>query len=531
MQGSLTPPVKQQCLHSYAFHQHVRIRPCRYGWSCDGGRGNRANPKDNDCLIDLHGIPTDRPLPQCDPLPHCDPNEPGFPTDDPEAPAQRACKLRLLCDTQLYMRKNLMSSILRPWSDTAGKLVTNGSMSSGVIKTGMEGAFLLDAGMPEYSAHLTKMATLGTQLLPTAVGVAFDGTGWQGRINLNADDGKTTVFSSTFYRKRLFCQDGLGTNDIRCGNLITKTTVYAGRSFVELHESGETGGPFVRPGLPIHTQVSSKASIQQAMGELLHAHGKAHFWNPYAPRADFMLHTDGVFSEDSYEDERMHLHSTLGIGGKPIITWNPGCESWPSSQCGRYKDSHDNAQLLQRLLYWGVQPMLPFSRNDHAITRCGKRLSWSPVSIKIDRFNKTDSGQPYGNAVSRAEETRRLPQLCCRAGQRHRRLRSVWAAVPCAAWAAMGLHPPRCQGDEWCRSRQRLRDARRDCAVRELSGARERSAHSGAWREGDWLSADRPRWQRRHDSVRCCYTGGNCCGGGAYHGQPRRGCSCAHTSR
>ena len=31
-----------------------------------------------------------------------------------------------------------------------GRLVTNGSMSSGVIKTGMEGASLLDAGMPEY---------------------------------------------------------------------------------------------------------------------------------------------------------------------------------------------------------------------------------------------------------------------------------------------------------------------------------------------------------------------------------------------
>ena len=339
---------------------------CRYGWSCDGGRGDRANPKDNDCLIDPHGIPTDRPLTQCDPLPHCDPEEAGFPTHDPEAPAQRACKLRLLCDTQLFMRRSLMPSILRPWSDTTGRLVTNGSMSSGVIKTGMEGAFLLDAGMPEYAAHLKKMATLSTQLLPTAAGIAFDGTGWQGRINLNADDG---------------------------------------RSYVELHEAGETGGPFVRLGAPIHTQVSSKFSIQQAIGKLLHSVGKAQFWNPYAPRADFMLHTDGVFSEDSYEDERMHLHSTLGIGGKPIITWNPGCESWPSSQCGRYKDSHDNAQLLQRLLYWGVQPMLPFNRNDHAITRYvaeqgndtqifeaygplfralrGRRWSFTPHAVKV----------------------------------------------------------------------------------------------------------------------------------------------------
>ena len=104
----------------------------------------------------------------------------------------------------------------------------------------MEGAFLLDAGMPEYAAHLTKMTTLAMKLLPTAAGIAFDGTGWQARINLDGDDG---------------------------------------RSFVELHEAGETGGPFVRPNLPIHTQVSSKILIQKQIGELLHAGGKAHVWN------------------------------------------------------------------------------------------------------------------------------------------------------------------------------------------------------------------------------------------------------------
>ena len=230
-------------LASFGFTTMLYGNYWEYGWSCDGGRGDRANPKDNDCLIDPHGIPTDRPLPQCDPLPHCDPTEAGFPVDDTEAPAQRACKLRLLCDTQLYMRQNLSGSVLRPWSDVNGRLVTNGSMSSGVIKTGMEGASLLDAGMPEYAAHLKKMATLGMKLLPTAAGVAFDGTGWQGRINLDADDG---------------------------------------RSFVELHQRGETGGPFVRPGKPIHTQVSSKAVIQKEIGQLLHAGGKAHFWNPTA---------------------------------------------------------------------------------------------------------------------------------------------------------------------------------------------------------------------------------------------------------
>eukprot|EP01047_Picozoa_sp_COSAG01_P033335 COSAG01_NODE_2447_length_7683_cov_10.152294_3_plen_96_part_00 len=47
-----------------------------------------------------------------------------------------------------------------------------------------------------------------------------------------------------------------------------------GRSFVELHEAGETGGPFVRPGAPVQTQVSSKIAAQKAIGEALHAKGK-----------------------------------------------------------------------------------------------------------------------------------------------------------------------------------------------------------------------------------------------------------------
>ena len=54
---------------------------------------------------------------------------------DPEAPAQRACKMRLLCDTQLYMRRQLNGSVLRPWSDSSGRLAPAGSMGNDVIKT------------------------------------------------------------------------------------------------------------------------------------------------------------------------------------------------------------------------------------------------------------------------------------------------------------------------------------------------------------------------------------------------------------
>jgi hypothetical protein len=168
----------------------VRVRAvCRreYGWSCDGGRGDRA-ARHNDCLSGFGmptGIKTSKPLPFCDPLPHCEPRDSGFPHADPEAPAQVRCKLRLLCDTNLYMRMKLLGSVLRPWSDASGRL-DEAAMKDSVVKSGMEGAVLLDVGMPEYQAYQLKMVELAMQIFPQTAGVAFDGTGWQGRINLQA---------------------------------------------------------------------------------------------------------------------------------------------------------------------------------------------------------------------------------------------------------------------------------------------------------------------------------------------------------
>eukprot|EP00935_MAST-01C_sp_MAST-1C-sp1_P000561 g561.t1 len=219
----------------------------------------------------------------------------------------------------LYMRKHLNGSIFRRWTDESGE------DPNSVIASGMEGAVLIDAGRPEYEMHLRNMTSWMLRLIPESAGLAFDGTGWQGLVDLKGDDGRT---------------------------------------YIELHEPGETGGP-VKVGRAVHSQVTSKLSIQRVIGELLHSKGRAHFWNPYAPRADFMQHTDGIFAEDSYEDERMHLLALLGAGGKPVLSWNHGCDIRAMKQCTRYQDSNNNEQLLHRLLYWGLQPMVPFSRNDH----------------------------------------------------------------------------------------------------------------------------------------------------------------------
>ena len=74
------------------------------------------------------------------------------------------------------MRRNLLNSILRPWSDANGRL-NEANMSDSVIKSGMEGAVLQDVGMPEYLAYQVKMVNLAMEKFPQTAGVAFDGTG------------------------------------------------------------------------------------------------------------------------------------------------------------------------------------------------------------------------------------------------------------------------------------------------------------------------------------------------------------------
>lgn len=99
----------------------------------------------------------------------------------------------------------------------------------------------------------------------------------------------------------------------------------------------------------------------------------------------------------------MHHNSLLGIGGKPVIAWQPGCGRDPTyvsrchsvrahNQCNAFywcclgsrfvqcppkelwdwpsydKMTPENAQaaqqrLFMRLLYYGNQPALPFPRN------------------------------------------------------------------------------------------------------------------------------------------------------------------------
>lgn len=195
-----------------------------FGWSCDGGdlkNGCKANGSPYP-----GGIRTDVPLPECNPLPEC---PAGGPYTAPRV--QAACKLRSLCDTQLFMRNELNGSVMRTWSDR------NGEDPNSVIVSGMEGAVIMDAGMPQHQKHLLRSIDYMIKTVPEVAGIAFDGTGWQGHYSLQADDG---------------------------------------RSFVELHEVGEAGGP-VTKGRAGWWQGSSKISIQEAVGEALHAAGKAQY--------------------------------------------------------------------------------------------------------------------------------------------------------------------------------------------------------------------------------------------------------------
>ena len=92
------------------------------------------------------------------------------------------------------------------------------------------------------------MAALMIDRVPAAAGIVFDRTGWQGLVNILADDR---------------------------------------RSFVEYHAAGAFGGPVTR-GRVARTQIMSLMNITAALGELLHDNGKAMLWNPAVQRVDAM---------------------------------------------------------------------------------------------------------------------------------------------------------------------------------------------------------------------------------------------------
>lgn len=196
----------------------------------------------------------------------------------------------------------------------------------------MQGSIVMDAGVDVYRQHLLKMVDIMLEHVPASGGIVFDQTGLlNAAINLQLDNVK--------------------------------------RTFVEQHDASVAGGPVTR-GRAGQTQIESFLVVTEAVGDRLRSSGRAMMWNPTFPRIDLAQHQDGFFGEMGQLYGELHLNALLGVGGKPLVSWNAGCSPSPVVEplCSRW--SHRNTTYeLSRLLYWGSQPMLPLERNDHSITR------------------------------------------------------------------------------------------------------------------------------------------------------------------
>jgi hypothetical protein len=276
----------------------------------------------------------------------CDPHSPARWDNGPRVlPAKDfSPRVRGICDSNFFLRQHMPRAPWRRWTDA-------GNEPGEVTPAGMMGAAAMDAADPDYHAHLLRMVDLLLTELPASEGVCFDGTGWGGFVNIEADDGVSFIEYWPSVEK-------------------------------EGEETAASEKPLLQ-GRVVRTQVMSMVAATRAIGEALHAAGKVHAHNSYAPRMDFWRHIDAVFSENGFRDDLMHHNSLLGVGGKPVIAWQPGCGrdptfvqcppkelwDWPSYE----EMTPANAQaaqrrLLMRLLYYGNQPALPFPRNDHTVT-------------------------------------------------------------------------------------------------------------------------------------------------------------------
>ena len=73
-----------------------------------------------------------------------------------------------------------------------------------------------------------------------------------------------------------------------------------------------------------HTQIGTFIQTARDIGAKLHAAGKSFFWNPSQPRADMMMHFDGIFSELGYAMPQIALQALLTVN-KVNVMWNAGC--------------------------------------------------------------------------------------------------------------------------------------------------------------------------------------------------------------
>jgi hypothetical protein len=97
-------------------------------------------------------------------------------------------------------------------------------------------------------------------------------------------------------------------------------------------------------------------ALMESMGPLFRNHGKVIFANDMDRRLELMRHVDGIWDEHGYYPFNLNTSSFLALR-KPLICWT--LDEKPMGD--------DPDEYLQRHLYMGAFPMVPYPENDHSI--------------------------------------------------------------------------------------------------------------------------------------------------------------------
>ena len=107
---------------------------------------------------------------------------------------------------------------------------------------------------------------------------------------------------------------------------------------------------------PVRALVTSWKDFSEKLGAIQHEAGQVLFVNNHVKRLDTLRHVDGLFDEHSGLGPSKNLTAMLGMF-KPVIAW--------VREEDKFKPDPDT--FMQRFLYLGMFPMVPFPQNDHSI--------------------------------------------------------------------------------------------------------------------------------------------------------------------
>lgn len=175
-----------------------------------------------------------------------------------------------------------------------------------MIYGGVGNSIIMDPGTEAYLSHILNMAKTILTETPDSEGIAIDRQDWIGYVNPHGDDGRTW----------------LSTPDIR--------------------------------GAPVRAMIFSWKDTMSQLATTMHSANKAIFINDHTYRLDMMKNVDGFYDEFGDNNAKMMVTSLLSLGGKPAVAWNHDTTT-----------NLDN--FLQRHLFWGINPTVPFPDNDHCI--------------------------------------------------------------------------------------------------------------------------------------------------------------------